>query len=263
MSTPERCRAIRASLGLSARAMSARLGLGNSMWTHYELGQREPGLESCRRLHALGISIDWLISGEGEMWRTGQAPTLAHASSYMPEMQRLLRHFERILDSYQTTRLNLWSTIVEQLERRSTGMTIADLIAQLPFSVTESSLRMELAHLEKEGIISSARGIVRLIRASMEYYGSESKLYMLNAIKDLLHWHMPKNDGTSRRWKLLRSSVFVESGQGVETGRDFMKSVIKAMESLEESAHPSGTDRIDIITSVAIILDTENHNAIK
>lgn len=97
----------------------------------------------------------------------------------------------------------------------------------------------------------------------MDYHGADSKLYMLTAIKNLLRWHLPRSSGQVRKWKLLQSSILVESGQGVVLAREFVKKVIEGMSSLQNTRQQSGSERIDIITSVAVTLGMENHNGIK
>lgn len=70
----DRLRLLREARGLNQKEMSAALDLGESSWQRWELKDRLPSAEVLERLAAEGVSIDWLISGRGEMM-PGAGPT--------------------------------------------------------------------------------------------------------------------------------------------------------------------------------------------
>ena len=71
-SVGERLEAVRKALGETQKSMSTRYGLGESTWQTLERDGRLPKTETLTRLAADGVSIDWLVTGDGPMMR-GQA----------------------------------------------------------------------------------------------------------------------------------------------------------------------------------------------
>ena len=65
----DRIRQIRESIGITQETMSQRLGLGDSTWQKYELGISQPNSKALIAISDLGFSIDWILTGEGEMRR--------------------------------------------------------------------------------------------------------------------------------------------------------------------------------------------------
>lgn len=78
MSVSGRLRAIREHLGESQKSMSLRMDLGSTTWQTYERGLNLPVGGVLARLAEMGLSVDWLLTGEGSMMR-GEA--LAPAQS--------------------------------------------------------------------------------------------------------------------------------------------------------------------------------------
>lgn len=66
-----RLRLIREQLGETQRGMSDRFDLGVNTWQVYERMDRLPKDEALIELIKLGVSIDWLITGQGEMSQGG------------------------------------------------------------------------------------------------------------------------------------------------------------------------------------------------
>lgn len=67
MSVSERFRNIRHHLGLSQPEMSSWVGLSRNAWQSYELNKSSPGTGVYQRLLGHGFSVDWLLSGAGQM----------------------------------------------------------------------------------------------------------------------------------------------------------------------------------------------------
>lgn len=64
-----RLRMVRELLGETQRGMSERFALGINTWQVYERMDRLPKDQALIELVGLGVSIDWLITGKGEMRR--------------------------------------------------------------------------------------------------------------------------------------------------------------------------------------------------
>jgi len=55
-------------MGLSQQQMASRIGVSLNSYGRYERGARSPGADELSRLRESGISIDWLLTGEGPLW---------------------------------------------------------------------------------------------------------------------------------------------------------------------------------------------------
>ncbi|MBF0333171.1 MAG: helix-turn-helix transcriptional regulator [Alphaproteobacteria bacterium] len=64
----ERLVKAREALSLDRKALAAALDWNLSTLGDYELGACQPSFEFLGRLAGLGISLDWLITGRGEIW---------------------------------------------------------------------------------------------------------------------------------------------------------------------------------------------------
>lgn len=97
LSLAARIRTIREASGLSARTLSVLAGLSHSMISQLENGHvRELGSVKAQRLAVLlGISLDWLIGGDGKTpdlrlvrAMAAAAATAAEAAGPKPKKQR-------------------------------------------------------------------------------------------------------------------------------------------------------------------------------
>lgn len=65
----ERLKKVRMALGMSQKEISDRFGLGESTWAKNERAGRLPKTETLSELADLGFSLDWLMTGVGDMRR--------------------------------------------------------------------------------------------------------------------------------------------------------------------------------------------------
>ena len=63
----ERLRVIRAKYSVSQPEFAAKCGVSIRAYQDYEAGKRLPSAEVMLALTELGIDVDWLLTGEGEM----------------------------------------------------------------------------------------------------------------------------------------------------------------------------------------------------
>jgi transcriptional regulator with XRE-family HTH domain len=68
----ERLKNIRIAVGDDQKSMARRFGLGDTTWQRLELESRAPKDEVLAQLINLGFSVDWLLSGVGNMRREQQ-----------------------------------------------------------------------------------------------------------------------------------------------------------------------------------------------
>ncbi|TWB46158.1 hypothetical protein FBZ90_101493 [Nitrospirillum pindoramense] len=72
----DRLRQVREYLGETQKSMSARFALGVNTWQGYERLGKLPKGETLAQLLTLDISVDWLLTGHGDMHMTGNRPGL-------------------------------------------------------------------------------------------------------------------------------------------------------------------------------------------
>lgn len=76
MGVGERLRAVRIALGLNQEDMAVHVGLGAGSWKRLELEDRAPKGEVLTQLVDEGFSIDWLLTGRGQMRPELPAPPM-------------------------------------------------------------------------------------------------------------------------------------------------------------------------------------------
>lgn len=69
----ERLKSFRKGLELTQVAIAERLGIPQRTYAAYETG-RFPPQEVLEGLAAMGLNVDWYVTGEGEMWRASSGP---------------------------------------------------------------------------------------------------------------------------------------------------------------------------------------------
>ncbi|MDE1146102.1 MAG: hypothetical protein PW843_05680 [Azospirillaceae bacterium] len=72
----DRLRRVREYLGETQKSMSARFALGVNTWQGYERLGKLPKGETLARLLELDISVDWLLTGQGDMRLGGMRATV-------------------------------------------------------------------------------------------------------------------------------------------------------------------------------------------
>jgi len=67
MNIADRLKATRASFSLNQKEFASKSGVGFSTYQKYEMGLSLPGADAISGFMRLGISANWLLTGEGEM----------------------------------------------------------------------------------------------------------------------------------------------------------------------------------------------------
>lgn len=74
MNIPDRLRALRDCLGLTQVQMAERIGLPKRTIVGYENGEREPGSAALAAYARTGVNMNWLLTGDGEMFHRKAEP---------------------------------------------------------------------------------------------------------------------------------------------------------------------------------------------
>lgn len=94
--TAKRFAAIRGDLGLSQTEMAEKAGVQRDSWRRYEAGALPNG-ETLERIAAMGFSIDWLLTGKGEM-RSGSSNGAQHSNAIRLDLEERFDKFESFLE---------------------------------------------------------------------------------------------------------------------------------------------------------------------
>jgi len=81
MDLADRLKIARESTGKSQKDMAAELGTSFRAWQDYEAGKNYPGGKVFESLAKLGLDTNWLLTGEGKMWRPGFGPKVARMAA--------------------------------------------------------------------------------------------------------------------------------------------------------------------------------------
>lgn len=63
----DRMRQVRVVFGVSQPEMAAKLGMTARPYQDYEAGKRLPGGEALQALADIGVNLNWLLTGDGQM----------------------------------------------------------------------------------------------------------------------------------------------------------------------------------------------------
>jgi transcriptional regulator with XRE-family HTH domain len=67
MTLPERLKNMRGRLNKTQKGMASTLGIAPRTWQNYEEGVHEPSWKVLEGLAGLGVNVNWLLTGNGEM----------------------------------------------------------------------------------------------------------------------------------------------------------------------------------------------------
>jgi len=85
MTVRDRLKQVRDALGETQKTIGGRIGLGTGTWQSLERDNRLPKTETLALLATLGFSIDWLLTGRGDMRIAPAAEQVAQAEQASEE----------------------------------------------------------------------------------------------------------------------------------------------------------------------------------
>lgn len=94
MTLADRLKAIRKATGKSQTTMAKEADSSLPSWQGYEAGKNIPGGNVLEALSRLGYSVDWLLTGEGEMRRGDKAYSFSKSDDFKKVLLRVLEAIE-------------------------------------------------------------------------------------------------------------------------------------------------------------------------
>lgn len=153
----ERFRVLREFWKLSQRQMAAKASVTVGAWQNYESGSNVPGGQVLASLGNLGVNLNWLILGIGEMFREDATGTGDAMPRIPPEDYRRLEQLVARLGLDALLPISEMSLFGEQLSvlqalarRRPRSLTPAELA---------EALRSTSNHIDRERIIPILRAL--------------------------------------------------------------------------------------------------------
>lgn len=97
---------VRRFLGKSQRQIAEAVDVSLTSWQNYERGINQPGSEVLQAIRRLGVSVDWLLTGEGAM-RPGEAPAAPAGGQVALDRELHGRVVDGIARIYKEERIGL------------------------------------------------------------------------------------------------------------------------------------------------------------
>lgn len=225
-----RLKIVRQGLDLSQRGMSLKLGLSANSWATYESGASGPGAVVITALGSLGIDLNWLLLGVGDMWRPGFGGKAEGLSAQVEQSQANVLSslgVGRLAVLARRGRLQLSIDILQALfERFPKGVSIDQLVERMP-NRHKSDVETELFMLRDDGCIEedvcsgqpTYKPTGYLIQAVPNSKGDAEQV-LLSAAELLLRDIGPKAAANNGDGILVQVSVYVDSGHSNDLVRD-------------------------------------------
>lgn len=252
MALPARFRMIRHHFEQTVRGMSSLLGVSHSLWAQYEAGRKSPSCEVLQHLCALGISLDWLMTGDGDMLRDGSAAYHSRPLPQQPSVATLLTDISRLLQSHSGRRLQLWLRLMTLLNRRFEGYSLEALHLMLKQELTFEQLEHELNCLQAQGTVLKVNEQYRLIKASLKESQALVELVALISAKALLEEHLPICKQTPTHGKIIEQRFRTKRGTGAVQARSLGRMWEQWLLSLPIEQNDQEADAIQVVLSVVV-----------
>jgi transcriptional regulator with XRE-family HTH domain len=106
MSISQRIKQIRVEKKLTGKEFATAINVDNSQYSKIENGKLAPTIDHLMELYSkFNVSIDWLLSGEGEMFRGSEMPTQAYSESFFyNEIKALNREIGELINENKRLR---------------------------------------------------------------------------------------------------------------------------------------------------------------
>lgn len=245
--------AIRLHFGLSIRGMSRHLGLAPAAWHHYEHGIREPSMQSLVKLAQLGVNVNWLLTGEGQMLVNAVPPEpVTTQPSRADAISELVKRINQLLETPDGTNIYAWQELVRHIQELPSGATVDQLAAKMYSSYPRENLERDLQVLVAEGILGEAKGTYRLIRAYASQEHTAYELRVLNMVRILLQEHLPSIKISPRGKSIVQAELFVQRGQGVEKVREMIRKVQLVLSTMNTSRTDDQQEQVSLLFSMVV-----------
>lgn len=106
MTIGERLKFWRKKQGLSGAALGARLGVSQASVASWETSARQIMPDNLVALYYMGLNLNWLLVGEGEMYVDATGKTEADVVNQLREIKARLRALEERQETHPALEVN-------------------------------------------------------------------------------------------------------------------------------------------------------------
>lgn len=246
-----RLKRIRTELDMSARKLSLELGVNGNAWSTYEAGTSLPSAPVLEALCRRGVNLNWLMLGDGDVWRNEQPQAPQDLRRYVARQNETL--FNRLglgrlamMASGSTLRVRL--RVAELLTSRYPTPLGLDQLAQqlkLPIDQVAPALLDILAADGAEVIRTDEgdryRGRLNVIGATE--HASDVAQLTLDTVETLVEEVFPTLVGSAPTGILFGAKMYV----GQHEGRARLKSLVESIRGGDDIPPSSESDTLTIV----------------
>lgn len=241
----QRLKQLREAFSMSQRRFSTELGLSPDAWRSYESGSSLPGAGVLQALFQRGIDLNWLMSGEGSLWRDTPATprTISGLMVQSGQVQADLLGLGKLSLLAKHSNRRHWDGLLSALARNyPNGTSLQALIDQTGLSQDDASIAL-LKLLEVRAIERLEVGGVEVFVATRPGLtvqlpdSSDIAQLTVNAVRWLVQEAFPTVVESPTQAVIAKAEVTIKPGAVPE----FIAAAVNAIKDLSLSQHvPDG-----------------------
>jgi len=270
----KRLRMLREAMQLSQRELAARLGVSGTAWQNYETGRNIPGGNVLKGLADLGVSIDWLLTGDGPMLRFGGELPLPDDTPIEPTEALRRKALDSLMADIGLTELAPAATIGQVMTEYYVLVTLAKAhpepctLEQVAQELAARGIRLE--HREVLGFIAvlMRRGLVKRLDGSPQRFITEHEASLMPArdipghlqagfesMKTIWREAVPRASTQPPRGKILHARFWTTQ----EKAADMMKTGIqRAWDHCVATSHDQERTEVSVVMAISYSLPEES-----
>jgi transcriptional regulator with XRE-family HTH domain len=238
-------------MGLTQRELGARLGLTVTAWQYYESGRNYPGGQVFERLCKLGVNVNWLFTGAGNMFQdAGKVSDPDAMAEDVLGLQQLRESTMRVLDIDKLLTPSAMSHFFHELAIRHTllqlfpnGLTFEQIRRRLlakHVTLDDLGIHRMLSLLCQRKVVEEVSGQPTIYRSIKAHQSLEVTDFAGHAASTLLAMHdlsrdiFPNLEPDPPHNKVMGVRVSTSPQRLAEGLREFRESARKWYRGLED-----------------------------
>lgn len=278
LSWHSRLHQVREALNLSQRDLAGKLGVTGTAWQNYESGKNVPGGSVLKALFDLGVNMNWLFSGDGEMF----LPTVRHPmrdreeeeldGPALADLQRQIQ--EQFLADIGLTEIAPLASIGEIMTEYVLTVVLSKYhpetctLEEVKRDLELRGLSLDAAHLLAFLHLLRRRGHIRMESGPPLRFGLRDKVTQMvarditghtqlaiSAVRTILREVLPRVSQDPNQGSIMEIRLSAEPEKMAAFIKDLQKSVIRVCEGRDSDQSPS---EIAVVLAVSHIAATES-----
>lgn len=277
LSWHSRLHQVREALNLSQRDLAGKLGVTGTAWQNYESGKNVPGGSVLKALFDLGVNMNWLFSGEGEMFlptARRQIPVRAAEEFDGPALEELQRQIqERFLADIGLTDIAPLAAIGESMTEYAVLVVLARWhpetrsLEEVKRELEVRGMTLESPHLLAFLHLLRRRGILRLESGPALRFGLNERTskivtkdfaghtqLAIGAVRTILREVLPRSSQDPSLGSIMQIRLSAEPERAEALLKELRKQVIHVCEGSVSDLAPS---EVAVVLAVSHISSPE------